>query len=253
VNEELVRRHGGALFDALGPAGRLIADSKTRYTQANPSHAAIFNANICLRGGKVWWGDIDLTVDEPALHAVAARIGEVVYVLYEDDARFDAEDRPLLERGAFSVSPTGHTRFEHQRFERAADGTLRQRSIPRPPRLRRPGRPGLWRFWRIELRTERGRRVPPSRSTFLRIGGRHPDHPVARSALLVLALHRHSTPTVWRALEIAWYPAAGRSWAPPLRLRLGRRHGRTLYLALWAHPGSIYQIQVGVERLPFGG
>ena len=44
----------------------------------------------------MWHGDLDLTVDEDALVALAERIGDTIFVLYESDGRFDREDDPLL-------------------------------------------------------------------------------------------------------------------------------------------------------------
>lgn len=75
---------------------------------------------VWYRSGKLWHGDLDLTLDEPKLAALSQQIAEVVFVLYEYDGRFDHEQEPLLERAVFSVTPSGHTRYQH-RYYRARD------------------------------------------------------------------------------------------------------------------------------------
>lgn len=121
-----------ALLATFGPSGRMISASKMRYEQAHPTHVPVFNANVCLGFGGVsrprkrWFGDLDLTVDEPLLVEFARRIGAVVYVLYERDARFASEKTPFVEAAVYSVTPTGETRFR-EHVERSPDGKLRLR------------------------------------------------------------------------------------------------------------------------------
>jgi hypothetical protein len=126
VNEELNVRFSADLAATLGESGRMIAYSKTDYSRRHPDHVAIFNANVCVDAGKIWHGDLDLTLDELKLGELARRIGETVYVLYEYDGRFENEDSPLLEEAVSSVTPSGHTRFQHRYLERATDGSLRR-------------------------------------------------------------------------------------------------------------------------------
>jgi hypothetical protein len=124
VNHELARRYGDALEEKLGWPGRMISRSKSSYRNEHPNRAPIFNANVCLGSGKLWWGDLDLTLDEPKLVALAERIGETVYILYEHDGRFAHEDDPLLERAVYSVAPNGQTAFQQKHFARRRDGSL---------------------------------------------------------------------------------------------------------------------------------
>jgi hypothetical protein len=92
----------------LGPAGRMIAASKTQYAKQHPDHVLVFNANLCTRThGKTWHGDIDLTLDEELISALARAIGETVYVLYERDARFAGERAPEMGAYVIAVSPDG--------------------------------------------------------------------------------------------------------------------------------------------------
>lgn len=78
------------------PMGRMVSGSKSRYIEAHPDHIVVFNANVITRSvGKVWYGDIDITLEGNELKAVAEEIGEPLYVLYESDARFGAENKPV--------------------------------------------------------------------------------------------------------------------------------------------------------------
>ena len=132
MNDELARRHAETLRETLGDPGRLIALSKTGYSDRHPLHAPIFNANVCLQAGKIWWGDLDLTLDEPKLITLASRLGETVFVLAERHARFKQEQSPLLESAVYSVTAGGHTCFSHDWIERTQNGSLHRR----PPERR---------------------------------------------------------------------------------------------------------------------
>ncbi len=223
LNEDLATRHADAITAHLGPPGRMVGLSKSGYMTAHPQHMAIFNANVCFGEGKVWWGDIDLTIDEHSLEALAARTRETVYVLHESDGRFRHEAAPLLERAVYSVTPDAHTRFDAPYFTRAADGRLYVRATPRSPRFRRPTRPRLWRFWIVERVSDESKNAGGSeRSTVVYVGRRRawPGSP-----LLVLALYR------WRRIgrgawcEVSWSPSGHRRWAPAFGGRLKWRRG----------------------------
>ena len=72
---------------------RMIGFSKSFYRQEHPDHVVIFNANVFTESsGKVWWGDLDLTLDGDTLSSIAKEIGESLYVLYESDGRFENEN-----------------------------------------------------------------------------------------------------------------------------------------------------------------
>ncbi len=109
----------------LGWAGRMICGSKTFYRERYPGNAAIFNANVCIRTGKIWWGDLDLTLDEPLLRALAMRLGEVVYVLYEHDGRFESERSPRFDRAVCKFNSVGAVKFDEDALARGEDGALR--------------------------------------------------------------------------------------------------------------------------------
>lgn len=87
--------------------GRMIAESKRTYRDQHPKNLVVFNANICTReDGKIWFGDVDITLDEPALKKIAKKLGKRIYVLWEMDARFDTESSPLF--GEFVYATDGN-------------------------------------------------------------------------------------------------------------------------------------------------
>lgn len=73
--------------------GRMISGSKSTYYQENPNNLIVFNANIVIETrGKIWHGDLDVTVDFQNLKKVAETLEEPLYVLREMDARFEHEN-----------------------------------------------------------------------------------------------------------------------------------------------------------------
>lgn len=154
--------------------------------------------------------------------------------------------RPTSER---PVTPSGHTRFEHDYVERARDGTLRRRP-PEPHERRRfvltLGRPRLLRFWKREVVRRKGETSEGfERTTLVYVGERFAGEDYRRrSPLLVLGLFRRRGPRPWLGfghlvpdLEAARAPAA----APP------HRRGRVRpYLNLYAHPGLMYELYAGL-------
>lgn len=88
--------------------GRLITGSKSWYRNNNPDNLVIFNSNVFAEGmGKIWYGDIDLTVDKDVLYDVAKELGVTVYVLYEIDGRFENENREDFKDVAVWNTETG--------------------------------------------------------------------------------------------------------------------------------------------------
>ena len=76
--------------------GRMISGSKSGYRERFPNNDAVFNANIVIATrGKVWYGDLDLTLDEEKLKEIAKTLGEPLYILREMDARFENEDKEI--------------------------------------------------------------------------------------------------------------------------------------------------------------
>jgi hypothetical protein len=245
MNDDLARAHADAIAATLGPTGRLLGMSKTGYRNAHPGHAVVFNANVCLPDGKIWYGDIDLTTDEHLLADLAVRTEQIVHILYEQGGRFRNEDRPQLDEAVYSITPTGHTRLDHTRLERRLDGQVYERPYERPPQWRRPSRPRLWRIWCVHLSNERiSGKLGERRSHRVYIGRRGLGH---RSPLLVVGGHSwaHQARGGW--IEVTWYPGAHRAWAPSVSRRL-KWHGRRVrpFANLRFTPGVSHELQVGV-------
>lgn len=92
----------------LGMNGRMISGSKSGYLNHYPKNLAVFNANICTKNeGKIWYGDIDLTLDREQLSELAKSLENDVYVLYEMDARFENEASPKLENAVVVFKKDG--------------------------------------------------------------------------------------------------------------------------------------------------
>jgi len=80
------------------PIGRMIGGSKSGYRDAHPDNIIVFNANIVIETrGKVWHGDLDVTLDETKLKEVANALEEDLYILSEYDGRWENEDKPAKE------------------------------------------------------------------------------------------------------------------------------------------------------------
>jgi hypothetical protein len=103
-DEEVVR-----LATELGlPLGRLIAESKTGYMRRHPQHAVIFNATIAdSTGRRLWWGDVDLTIEEDILVQLAERVGLHLNVYYEGDSRRGFVETIDPINAVFLVHPDG--------------------------------------------------------------------------------------------------------------------------------------------------
>jgi len=81
----------------IGPLGAIISHSKSGYRERHPENLSIFNANICTKNEKIWWGDLDVTLSQTCIADLAFILSEDLYVLYEMDGRFENEDNPKIE------------------------------------------------------------------------------------------------------------------------------------------------------------
>jgi hypothetical protein len=76
--------------------GRMIGGSKSGYSSQHPDELIVFNANILMPGyGKVWFGDLNLTEDYKTLKKISESLNTTLYILWEMDARFGKEDKPI--------------------------------------------------------------------------------------------------------------------------------------------------------------
>ena len=87
--------------------GRMISPSKTRYHERYPDHVVIFNANVFTAAPvvKIWWGDLDLTLEAAELQQLANERQTEIFVLREIDGRFEKEVDPDLSRAVASFRP----------------------------------------------------------------------------------------------------------------------------------------------------
>jgi len=78
--------------------GRMLSFSKTQYRNANPNSVVYFNANIVtVNDGKIWYGDIDLTIDGNKLKELASELNQTIFVLKEMDCRFETANESINE------------------------------------------------------------------------------------------------------------------------------------------------------------
>jgi len=94
---ELFKEHG------LGIA-RLISWSKSTYRKMNPENIVVFNANIFTEeDGKVWFGDLDITLDGETLKELSKNMSKKLYVLNEYHGRWGDEEFVDLEKSYFII------------------------------------------------------------------------------------------------------------------------------------------------------
>lgn len=112
--------------------GRMISGSKSQYRRAHPDNIVVFNAALAdAEGNDLWRGDLDLTVDEPKLIALATELGATLHVLHEDDARLIGKAEPYrldLAPAVVRITPDGETmtgtHWRVPKLERNAAGQL---------------------------------------------------------------------------------------------------------------------------------
>lgn len=87
---DVMRNHG---FEV----SRMIAYSRRVYLSRRPNNQALFNANVVTDQGKIWFGDLDLTDDSEKLQDAANELRTDLYILREEDYRFNTNNRPMKE------------------------------------------------------------------------------------------------------------------------------------------------------------
>ena len=76
--------------------GRIISGSPGAYCKEHQGELVIFNANVITKKhGKIWYGDLNITLEFDNLKNIADQIGEDLYILMEGDARFGYEKQPI--------------------------------------------------------------------------------------------------------------------------------------------------------------
>ena len=85
----------------LGFCGRMLSGSKSAYSNKYPDNVVAFNGNLVVNGKKIWYGDIDVTLEKDKIDALGRDLKASVYVLREMDARFENEKKPLLDKAIY--------------------------------------------------------------------------------------------------------------------------------------------------------
>lgn len=97
--------------------GRMIAGSKSGYRKRHEGHDILFNANIFIPSEhKIWWGDLNITLDAIALQNCCNYLNEEMIVVSEMYGRFGAEERKYKE-----IEKNAHIKFipnEHHYLRR---------------------------------------------------------------------------------------------------------------------------------------
>ena len=97
----------GTFYEKGFISGRMISGSKSTYRQKYPNNEVYFNANIFVLGeGKVWYGDLDITVDRDLLEDISRLCGKKLYILQEMDGRFentDITDEQIITRAIIKI------------------------------------------------------------------------------------------------------------------------------------------------------
>ncbi len=84
----------------------MISESKSEYHTRHPDNLVIFNANLCTKEhGKIWYGDLDVTLSKDRLQQLATNLGCRLYVLHEMQARFNNADAPVFKKPAAVFYP----------------------------------------------------------------------------------------------------------------------------------------------------
>jgi hypothetical protein len=91
----------------LGSEGKMISFSKSGYMKKNPENLVLFNSNVCIGSGKIWYGDLDVTLSFDSLSELAKELDETVYVLTERDGRFEYEETPQIDNAVVRFLPDG--------------------------------------------------------------------------------------------------------------------------------------------------
>lgn len=105
----------------LGPKGHMISSSKGRYRYDNPTNFVVFNANLFISQPveKIWYGDVDLTLDSEKIKRISSLLKTNVLVLSEMDGRFDKETNSNPSEDALvTYTPNGSIklRFSKEPF-----------------------------------------------------------------------------------------------------------------------------------------
>jgi len=102
--------------DLMGIPGRLVGSSKNSYAKNHEKNLVVFNGNLFIqledRYQKIWYGDVDVTREEPTLIELAKQLDTTVFLLREMDGRFEYEEKPKIEKSVARIYPDGMVMLE---------------------------------------------------------------------------------------------------------------------------------------------
>lgn len=103
----------------LGRSGRVLRWEKSLYVTNGPRNVVFFNANVFDQdGNKIWFGDIDLTVDGHKLNQLATELGKSVYLTVELPWRYKAVVTNNELSKAALTTPRDVVRYSPQQTEK---------------------------------------------------------------------------------------------------------------------------------------
>jgi hypothetical protein len=81
---------------------------------------------------KVWYGDLDLTLEEDKLVILSRLLEASVFIVREMDGRFDNEKKPNIKESIYQINPHAVIEFDTRRCERNSNNQLIYKSLPTP-------------------------------------------------------------------------------------------------------------------------
>lgn len=111
----------------LGIKGRMVGGSKSIYSYDNPDNYVIFNANVYTIKEKIWYGDLDITLDAKKLFELSTKLNDVLYIFYEMDGRFDNENKVDYDKALFIVK--GYSFIKMSEYAELVDGVVKKKKI----------------------------------------------------------------------------------------------------------------------------
>lgn len=113
----------------LGSLGRMVGGSKSIYRYDNPDNIVVFNANVATKKhGKIWYGDLDVTLDVKDLQRLSKELGMPVFIFHESQGRFGNENNLIFSDAAFSFTEDS-TVLNDTNFYELVDGVPKVRKV----------------------------------------------------------------------------------------------------------------------------
>jgi len=140
--EEIEEKYSDILEDNGFMNGRMISHSKSGYYNTHKWHKVVFNANIYVMYRqvpvKIWYGDLDISLDGDKLKEVSKILDTKLYILRESDGRFVDESNVDIEKKSFwnteEETPYVDAKYikykeQESKYEREIEGIYQKISI----------------------------------------------------------------------------------------------------------------------------